>query len=53
MTLIQNINFSDSGISSAISEEEADTVDLLHEKRKLVSASLKAESNMSFFVKVV
>ena len=36
---------SDSGISSAISEEEPDTVDLLQEKRKLIgSLSSKAKA---------
>ncbi len=45
---------SDSGISSAISEEEVDTVDLLHEKRKLIgSLSSKAKATFEEIKRII
>ena len=45
---------SDSGISSAISEEEPDTVDLLQEKRKLIgSLSSKAKATFEEIKRII
>ncbi len=48
------VDSSDSGISSAISEEEVDTVDLLQEKRKLIgSLSSKAKATFEEIKRII